>query len=65
MSVSVRLFACVSQNHMSLFFVHVDSDTGLILFRWHYDTLCTSIFVDDVMFSHNEHYGSSCEMAKW
>jgi len=32
------------------FFVHVAYGSGLVLLRCHYDALCTSGFVDDIVF---------------
>jgi len=33
--------------------MHVARDRGSVLLLWRCDTLCTSGFVDDVMFSHH------------
>jgi len=39
------------------FFVHVASDSFLVLLWQHCNTLCTSSFVDDVTFSYTGQYG--------
>jgi len=41
------------------FFLHIACGRGLVLLWWHYDMLCTSGFVDGVMFLHNGPYGAS------
>jgi len=41
-------------------FVHVACGRGSVLLWWRCDTLCTSGFLDDVMFSHNGLCGASC-----
>jgi len=64
--LSVCYFVCLlayPRNHMAL--VH-----HFCMFLWqrlgrHCDTLCTSGFVDDVMFSHNWLYGASCVRLQW
>jgi len=61
MTVSVCLCVCVcpcriisSEQHVrpSLFFVHVAYGCGSVLFWRRSDTLCTSGFMDDVIFAH-------------
>jgi len=40
--------------------VHIDYGFGSVLLWRHCTTVCTFGFVDDVMFSHNGPYGTSC-----
>jgi len=62
MSMNVSLSVCsFARSHISktvqpnmTIFVHVASGRG---------SLCTSDFVDDVMFSHNQPYGAPCVCA--
>ena len=61
MSMSVCLFACITQKphgQTTKFFVHVAC--GSILLSQHCNTLCTSGFMDDVMFAY---HGTSGQMA--
>jgi len=41
----------------NIFFVHVTCGCGSVLLHQQCSTLCTSSFVDDIMFAHNELYG--------
>jgi len=56
MSVCVCLSFCPCGylwNHtcdLYQFFVHVSYGRGSVLLQCHCDTLCTSVFVDDIMF---------------
>ena len=60
MSVSVCLFMCVSiRDHIfgtrpifTKFFAHVTYGCGSDILWRHCDTLCTSGFIDDVIFAH-------------
>jgi len=45
------------ENHMAelrQIFVYDAFGPGSVLLWWHCDTLCTSVFVDNIMFSHND-----------
>jgi len=53
MSVSVCLPLTYLENHTSWNFLYVKCGRGSVLPWWQRKTLCTSGFVDDVMFSHN------------
>jgi len=52
---SVYLFVCpkTTRPNFTTFSVHVTCDCGSVLLWGQCDTLCTSGFVDDVMFSYN------------
>ena len=55
-SVCVSVRSHISENRtaeLRQMFLPVDSGRGSVLLWWRCDTLCTSGFVDDVMFSHN------------
>ena len=60
MSVSVCVCVCVCQRSclrnytpdLHQFFVHVTYGRGSVLLRWRSDMLCTSGFMDDVIFAH-------------
>jgi len=47
------------------FAVHATYDRGLVILWWRCDMLCTSGFVDDVMFSHNAAGNASCVSSVW
>jgi len=55
MSVSV----CVSFHYKSdlLLFLHVAYNSDSVFIWWHCGTLCTSGFMDNVIFAHNGPYG--------
>jgi len=57
LSLCVCLFDCITRKpHVRTspnFFLHVANGRGLVLVWWHCDMLCTSGFMDDVMFSYH------------
>jgi len=58
--LSVRTRVCISgltRSHFIEFSVRVVYGRGSILLRWRCNTLCTSGFADDVVFSYNGPYG--------
>jgi len=62
MSVSVCLFVCrlpYFRNHTAELHQFLCM-FSMVLARRRWDELCTSGFVDDVMFSHNGPYGALC-----
>jgi len=51
--MSMSVFICLwSSLELHVFLVHVTYGRGLILLWQHSDTLCTSGFMDDVIFAH-------------
>jgi len=61
MSVCVSVHEFISGTaspNCTKFSKRVACDCGSVLFRWHFNTLCTYSFLDDVMFSHDWPHGT-------
>jgi len=53
-SIAISLSVCSSvRSHITKFYVHIVCGRGSTLLSRLCDTLCTSSFMNDVMFSHN------------
>jgi len=49
---------------LSVFSILVTCSHGLILLKWQFNMLCTSSFVDDIMFSHKAANGPDAKMMR-